>query len=391
MASDPLPVRPKDRFLVFGKPRIEQAEIDEVVASLKSGWIGTGPKVGRFEREFAAYIGVPHAVAISSATAALHLSILAADIGPGDEVITTPMTFCASVNAILHAGATPVLADVDRHTMNIDPAAVERAVTPRTKAILPVHFAGRMCDMRALGAIAAKHKLEIIEDCAHSIETTDQGRKAGTFGRFGCFSFYATKNITTAEGGMVTTTDERAAARIKILALHGMSKDAWKRYGDEGYKHYSVVDLGFKNNMTDLQASLGLHQLPRIEAWWLRRKELWQRYNRAFADLPLETPLAPAPGTRHAYHLYTLLIDPMRAKVSRDEFLTRMTKNGVGVGVHYMAVPEHPYYQNRFGWKPEQFPASMEIGRRTVSIPLSADLSDLDVDDVIRAVKVSLG
>ncbi len=390
MSKPAQPVRPPERFLVFGKPRIEQPEIDEVVASLRSGWIGTGPKVGRFEREFAAYKGVPHAVAISSATAALHLSILAAGIGPGDEVITTPMTFCASVNAILHAGATPVLADVDPLSMNLDPAAVERAVTPRTKAILPVHFAGRTCDMQALGEIARRFSLEIIEDCAHAIETTAGGRQAGTFGRFGCFSFYATKNITTAEGGMVITTDEEAAARIKILALHGMSKDAWKRYGDEGYKHYSVVELGFKNNMTDLQASLGLHQLPRIESWWKRREQIWNTYMRELADLPLELPAPPEPNTRHALHLFTLLIDPRRARVSRDEFLTRMTNNGIGVGVHYLAVCEHPYYRERFGWQPEQFPRATEIGRRTVSIPLSADLSDADVEDVIRAVRVSL-
>jgi dTDP-4-amino-4,6-dideoxygalactose transaminase len=385
------PVRSKERFLVFGQPAIEEPEIEEVVASLKARWLGTGPKVARFEREFAAYQGVPHAVAVHSCTAALHLSILAAGIGPGDEVITTPLTFCATVNAILHAGATPVLADVDPRTMNVDPAAVEAAITPRTRAILPVHFAGRMCDMGALMRIAAKRGLAVIEDCAHAIETQAEGRKAGTFGDFGCFSFYATKNITTGEGGMVIAKSEEHAARIKVLALHGMSKDAWKRFGDEGYRHYQVVDLGFKYNMMDLQAALGLHQLARIERWWQRRAEIWQRYERAFAGLPVALPAPPEPGTRHALHLFTLLVDEARAGVTRDRFLDEMTRNGIGVGVHYLAVPEHPYYRARFGWTPERWPHAMSIGRRTVSIPLSAALTDEDVGDVIAAVTSILG
>lgn len=389
-AAPRTPIRPKERFLVFGRPTIEEAEIAEVVDSLKSCWLGTGPKVARLERDFAAYKGVQHAVAVHSCTAALQLSILAAGLHPGDEVITTPLTFCATVNAILHAGAQPVLADVDRRTMNIDAAALERAITPRTRAIVPVHFAGRPCEMDELMDLAKRRKLVVIEDCAHAIETEYKGRKAGTFGDFGCFSFYATKNMTTGEGGMVLTQNEAQAARIKMLALHGMSKDAWKRFSDEGYKHYSVVELGFKYNMMDLQAAIGIHQLPRVERWLERRAEIWRRYDAAFADLPVETPAPPAPATRHGLHLYTILIDEQRARVSRDEFLTAMTAHGIGVGVHYLAVPEHPYYQQRFGWKPEHWPVATEIGRQTVSLPLSAGLTDQDVDDVIAAVTAVL-
>ncbi len=384
------PVRPKERFLVFGRPTIEEPEIEEVVDSLRKSWLGTGPKVARLERDFAAYKGVQHAVAVHSCTAALQLSILAAGLAPGDEVITTPLTFCATVNAILHAGAAPVLADVDPRTMNLDPERIESAITPRTRAILPVHFAGRPCEMDAILDIARRRNLVVIEDCAHAIETEYKGRKAGAFGDFGCFSFYATKNMTTGEGGMVLTQNEAQAARVKMLALHGMSKDAWKRFSDEGYKHYSVVELGFKYNMMDLQAAIGIHQLPRIERWLERRAQIWKRYDAAFHDLPVELPAAPARDTRHGLHLYTLLIDEARAPLSRDGFLDAMTAHGIGVGVHYLSVPEHPYYQERFGWKPADWPAAMAIGRRTVSLPLSAGLTDEDVEDVVTAVRVVL-
>jgi len=386
-----LPIRPKDRFLVFGAPAIEEPEIAEVVASLRSGWLGTGPKVAQFERDFAAYTGAPHAAAVNSCTAALHLSILAAGLRPGDEVITTALTFCATVNAIIHAGATPVLADIDPVTMNIDPQRVAERITDRTRALLPVHLAGRACDMEALEGLAGKHQLKLIEDCAHAIETEYRGRRAGTFGDFGCFSFYVTKNIVTGEGGMVVTRREEDVARIKILALHGMSKDAWKRFGDDGYKHYQVVEAGFKYNMMDLQAAIGLHQLKRIEPYWRRRQEIWRHYNDAFAGWPIGLPAAPEPGTRHALHLYTILVDPQKAGLDRDAFLDAMTAQNIGVGVHYLSVPEHPYYQQTFGWRPEDFPNAMRIGRQTVSLPLSAKMSDEDADDVIRAVRRVLG
>jgi dTDP-4-amino-4,6-dideoxygalactose transaminase len=382
-----MPTRPKERFLVFGAPAIEDAEIQEVIATMKSGWLGTGPKVAQFENDIKAYKGAAHAVAVNSCTAALHLAILAAGLKPGDEVITTPMTFCATVNAIIHAGATPVLADVDPATMNIDAHQLADKISSRTRAILPVHFAGRACDMDALCEIAERHQLKIIEDCAHAIETEYKGRKAGTFGDFGCLSFYVTKNVITGEGGMVITHDEAAASRIKMLGLHGMSKDAWKRFSDDGYKHYSVVEVGFKYNMMDLQAAIGIHQLRRVEANWRRRREIWQRYDEAFASLPVGLPAPPEANTRHAYHLYTLLLDEERGTVSRDAFLAAMTAENIGVGVHYLSIPEHPVYQERFGWRPEDYPHAGKIGRQTVSLPLSAQLSEADVEDVIAAVK----
>jgi len=380
---------PEVSFLIFGSPLIEQAEIDEVVACMESAWLGTGPRVAQFERNFAAYQGLQpsQVAAVNSCTAALHVSMVAANLEPASEVITTPMTFCASVNAIIHAGLTPVLADVDAQTQNIDPAAIEAAITPRTRAILPVHFAGRPCEMDAIMTTASKHGLMVIEDCAHAIETTYHDRKAGTFGGFGCFSFYATKNVVTGEGGMIMGRDEAHVARAKVLALHGMSKDAWHRFGDQGYKHYQVVEAGFKYNMMDLQAAIGIHQLARAEQNWKRREAVWNRYMKAFADLPIGLPAPPAPGTRHAYHLFTIMVDESRCGISRDAFLDAMNARRIGTGVHYLSVPEHPFYQKRFDWKPEQWPNAMRIGRQTVSLPLSPKLTDTDVERVIEAVR----
>ncbi len=381
----------RDDFMVFGAPLIGDDEIEEVVSSMKTGWLGSGPKVAKFEADFARYKGIEYAAALNSCTAALHLSIIAAGIRPGDEVITTPMTFCATVNAIIHAGGTPVLADIDPWTMNIDPAQVVLKIGPRTRAMVPVHFAGRPCEMDALLEIARQHDLRVIEDCAHAIESEYHGRKLGTLGDFGCFSFYVTKNIVTGEGGMVLAKREEDFSRIKVLGLHGMSKDAWKRFSDEGFKHYQVVECGFKYNMMDLQAAIGIHQLKRVEPYWLRRRKIWNRYNEAFSVLPVVIPAAPDPQTRHAYHLYTLLIDEASCGISRDAFLNGMTTNNIGVGVHYLSITEHPYYQATFGWDPEEYPNACRIGRQTVSLPLSAKMTDDDVEDVIDAVYRVLG
>jgi dTDP-4-amino-4,6-dideoxygalactose transaminase len=316
--------------------------------------------------------------------------MLAAGIEPGSEVITTPLTFCATVNAILHSGLVPVLADVDPVTQNIDPDAIEAAITPRTRAILPVHFAGRPCDMDRIMAIARKRKLVVIEDCAHAVEAEFRGKPLGTFGDFGCFSFYATKNVVTGEGGMILGNSEEQIARARILALHGMSKDAWHRFGDQGYKHYQVVECGFKYNMMDMQAALGLHQLARVDESWRRRSAIWQRYDEALAKLPLGLPAAAQSETRHGYHLYTVMIDTSRAGISRDAFLEAMNAARIGTGVHYLSIPEHPYYHQRFGWQPEQWPHAMKLGRETVSLPLSPAMSDEDVERVIHAVRTIL-
>jgi dTDP-4-amino-4,6-dideoxygalactose transaminase len=380
----------KKPFLVFGAPDIQQAEIDEVVDSMRRGWLGTGPKVTRFERDIAAFkqVDPDRVVALNSCTAALHLSLLAAGVGPGDEVITTALTFCATVNAIIQVGATPVLADVDPVTSNIDLADVERRITPRTRALLPVHFAGRPCDMVALMTLATKHGLKVIEDCAHALEAQVDGHGAGTFGDFGCFSFYATKNVTAGEGGMVLARNAADAARIRLMSLHGMSADAWKRFGDTGYRHYQVVEAGFKYNMMDLQAAIGVHQLQRVEAAWQRRQILWREYQEALASLAVRRPADPAPNTLHSHHLYAIQVESGEA--ARDKLLQGMTAHGIGVGVHYLSVAEHSYYQERFGWTPDEWPQAMRIGRTTLSLPLMPQLTREDQGRVVEALSECL-
>lgn len=384
MASDK-----ESPFIVFGAPDIRQSEIDEVVATLESGWIGTGPRVAQFEQDFAAYKSLPRerVAAVNSCTAALHVSMVAERLEPGDEVITTATTFCATANAIIHAGATPVIADIDANTLNIDPGEIERRITPRTRALLPVHFAGRPCDMDAIMRIAGKHDLLVIEDCAHAIETEWRGQPAGTFGDFGCFSFYVTKNIVTGEGGMVIGRSAEMIDRIRVLALHGMSKDAWKRFADEGYKHYDVVAPGFKYNMMDIQAALGIHQLQRVEKNWERRQGIWEQYQQAFDNLPVGRPAEPETDTRHACHLYTITVNEEQSGISRDAFLTELTKAGIGAGVHYRSLAQQPYYQQRYGWQPGDYPVSTAFGDATVSLPLGPGLGDADIDRIVTTVR----
>jgi dTDP-4-amino-4,6-dideoxygalactose transaminase len=381
----------RPNYLVFGAPQIHDDEIREVVDSLRSGWLGTGPKVARFEKMFADYTGAEHAVALNSCTAALHLSMLVAGFGPGDEVITTPMTFCATVNAIIHSGATPVLVDCDRETQLIDPQRIEDAITPKTRAIVPVHFAGRPCDMDAISDIAQRHDLVVIEDAAHAIESVYKGRKIGNISHLTCFSFYVTKNVVTGEGGMVTTNNPNYADKIKMYGLHGMSRDAWKRFSDEGFKHYQVIFPGFKYNMMDLQAAIGIHQLGRVGESLKRRKQIWKVYDEAFADLPIGIPSGiDEKGSVHARHLYTLMIDQNRCGLTRDGFMQRLHENNVGTGVHYVGVHLHKYYRERFGYRPADFPNATWISDCTVSIPLSPDLTDSDVDFVVETVRQTL-
>jgi dTDP-4-amino-4,6-dideoxygalactose transaminase len=378
----------RSEFLVFGSPAIGEEEIAEVVATLRSGWLGTGPRVQRFESDFRQYVGSAHAVAVSSCTAGLHLALEALGIGPGDEVITTPLTFSATANVIVHVGATPVFADVDPRTMNLDPEAVARAVTPRTRAILPVHLAGRPCDLEALLAIAGRHGLRVVEDAAHSIEARYRGRRIGAIGDLTAYSFYGTKNLVTGEGGMVTTEHPGWAEEIRLKALHGLSRDAWKRYSAEGFQPYDTVFPGYKYNMTDIQAALGIHQLVRLEANLTLRERYWRRYDAAFAGHPLLTTPAPVdPRDRHARHLYTLLLDTERAGMSRNEFIVRLKAENIGTGIHFTALHLHSFYAKTFGFTRGRFPVAEFIGDRTVSLPLSAKLTDEDVEDVIAAVR----
>jgi len=381
--NDSKPVR--NDFLVFGSPKIEQPEIDEVVECLKSGWIGTGPRVHKFENDFCDYIGSKYALALNSCTAALHLSMLVSGVSLGDEVITTPMTFAATSNAILHTGAKPIFVDIEKDSMNIDPNLIENAITPKTKAILPVHFAGRPCKMDHIMEIAQKNNLLVIEDAAHAIEAEYKDKKIGNIGDMTCFSFYVTKNLVTGEGGMITTNNEEWSQKIKVFGLHGMSKDAWKRFGDESYKHYQVVAPGFKYNMMDIQASLGIHQLERIGKNFERRKEIWNIYNKAFEDLPFDIPFEEK-DTVHARHLYTLLLDIEKLKTSRDEFMSALRRENIGTGVHYISLHLQTYYKETFGFKKDDFPNSAYISERTVSIPFSAKLTEKDVQDVIDAI-----
>lgn len=379
---------PRQEFLVFGAPLIGEEEIAEVVDTLRSGWIGFGPKSLRLEADFARYARSTQAVSVNSCTAGLHLALIAAGIRPGDEVITTPLTFVASANVIEHAGATPVFVDVDLRTQNIDPERIAAAMSPRTRAVLPVHMAGRPCDMDAIGALAEQHGLTVIEDAAHATEAAWRGRKIGSISRFTAFSFYATKNLTTAEGGMVTTNDAAAADRMRILRLHGIDKDAWKRYSGDGSESYDMVEPGFKYNMTDLQASLGLHQLARLERNLTIRERHWRTYDEAFASVPaIETPAPDRPEERHARHLYTILLDPDRLAIDRRRFIGELRARRIGSGIHFRPVHLQSYYREKYRLGPGSFPNAERIGSRTVSLPLSAKLSDDDVRDVIAAVR----
>ncbi len=372
-------------FIPFTTPSVSAQEIEAVAAVLESRWLTTGPRVREFEAAVAAYTGAQHAVAVNSCTAAMHLSLLAAGVGPGDEVITTPLTFCATANAIIHTGATPVLADIVRDTMNLDPRAVEEAITDRTAAIIPVHFAGRPVDVVALRAIASRNGLTLIDDAAHAMGAEVNGRRIGAVADLTCFSFHANKNLTTGEGGMVTTDSAEWADRIRVLALHGMSRDAWNRYSRDGSPHYDVVAAGFKCNMMDIQAAIGLQQLARFESMQQRRARIWRRYDDAFARLPIWLPMPPAANTVHARHLYTILVDEDACGFTRDALFSALREQGIGTSVHFRALHLHPYYAQH-GYARGQYPHAEYVSDRTLSLPLSADMQDDEVERVVSAV-----
>jgi dTDP-4-amino-4,6-dideoxygalactose transaminase len=376
---------PRREFLVFGSPLIGEEEIAEVVDSLRSGWVGTGPKVFRFERNLEEYIGVEHVRCVSSCTAALILALRVLGIGSGDEVIVPAMTFVASANAVEHSGAAPVLVDSEPGTGLIDLDAAEAAIGPRTRAIMPVHLAGRPVDMDRLTELAGRHGLVVLEDAAHALGAEWRGRRIGSHGNLTAFSFYVTKNVTTVEGGALATPAPELAARVERLALHGLSMGAWQRYSDAGFKHYEVEEPGFKFNLTDVHAALGIHQLARLEDWLARRDELWRQYDELLAALPLKLPRDATPEMRHARHLYQVETT-QETPLSRDALLDALTERNIGVGVHYRGVHLHSYYRERYGIDPGDLPVATEMSERTLSLPLSPKISDEDQLDVVAAV-----
>jgi dTDP-4-amino-4,6-dideoxygalactose transaminase len=376
-----------EEFLPFSRPTISRAAIDEVVACLESGWITTGPRVKKFEEELKRYFSAPHALALSSATAGLHLALLALDLKPGDEVITTPMTFAATLNTIVLAGGKPVLVDVELDTYNMDVTKLAKAITKRTRAILPVHFAGLSVDLDPLYALANQHGLRVIEDAAHAIGTEYKGKRIGAFGDTQVFSFHPNKNMTTGEGGCVVTRDDKMAEQIALLRFHGMDREAWNRFGKSGSQHYEIVLPGLKYNMMDMQAALGLHQLPALDGFIQRRTVLAQRYQQQLADWPQWTrPGTPAFAHRHAWHLYTPLLNPAAAGMDRDAFMEGLKVRNIGTGLHYRAVHLYPYYREHYGFKPGDFPNAESISDRIVSLPLFPLMSDADQDRVFAAM-----
>lgn len=386
------PVR--ERFLPFALPSIGDEEIAEVIDSLRSGWITTGPKVKRFETEFAQYVGCDHAIAVNSCTAALHIALTALGIGPGDEVIVPTLTFCSTANVVVHLGARPVLVDVG-DDFNVQPDAIERAMTPRTKAIVPVHYSGQPCDLAAVYDIARRHHLSVVEDAAHAVGAEYGGLKIGggheaqDLGlerHVVCFSFYATKNLATGEGGMITTGDSQLAERMRGLSLHGMSRDAWKRYTGSGSWYYEVLEAGYKDNMTDVQAAIGIHQLKKLDGFIETRARYAALYNEAFADVPeIETPRVH-PGRKHAWHLYVIRLALERLTIDRAACIEELRARKIGTSVHFIPVHLHPYYRERFGYRRGDFKQAESLYERIISLPLYPGMAEEDVYDVIRTV-----
>lgn len=378
---------PRDTFLPFSPPSIGPEEIDEVVAALRSDWITTGPRTKEFERAFGEYVGAPGGTSLmlNSCTAGLHVALVALGVGPGDEVIVPTLTFAATANVVEHVGARPVLVDVLPDTLCIDPAAVEAAVTPRTKAIIPVHYAGQAADLDPIFAVAEKHGLHVVEDAAHAVPTTYRGRMVGSRESFASFSFYATKNLTTAEGGALTGSPE-LLEKARVIGLHGMSADGWKRFDKSGSWQYDIVMPGFKYNMTDLQAALGLRQLEKLRGFHARRREVVRRYQEAFGDderfqVPVEAPYGES-----AWHLYVLRLNRLPG-LERDAFVDELKRRNIGFSVHYRPLHMMSYYRDKYGYRPEDFPVAKDAFERMFSLPLHPRLTDEDVEDVIREVR----
>lgn len=373
-----------EEFLPFSRPTIRQEAIDDVVACLKSGWITTGPRVAQFTEDLQHYFGAPHALPLMSATTGLHLALLAMDLQPGDEVITTPLTFAATLNTIVLAGGKPVLVDIDPRTLNMDVNLLEDAITDRTRVIMPVHFAGLPVDLDPIYDIANRRGLRVLEDAAHSIGTEYKGKRIGSFGDVQVFSFHPNKNMTTIEGGCVVTRDQAFADQIARLRFHGIDRQAWNRYGKGGTQDYEIVLPGYKSNMSDVQAALGIHQLKELDSFIERRNELAHRYQEALADWEQWTlPQAPAFDHLHAWHIYTPTINEDAAGMNRDEFMTKMKENNIGTGLHYRAVHLYPFYRETFGFKEGDFPNAEYVGDHIVSLPLFPLMTDIEHDRVI--------
>ncbi len=392
-------------FLPFALPDTDETEIAEIAEAVRSGWVTTGPKTRQFESEFAAYVGAKHAVAVNSCTAAMHLALEAIGLRAGDEVITTPMTFAATAEVVRYFDAKPVLADIEPRDLNINPDCIEAAITPRTRAILPVHMGGQAAEMDEVVAIAGKHGLHIVEDAAHALPTKYKGRMIGANSAFRiphsalptphsafrtpitCFSFYATKTLTTGEGGMICTDNDEWAGRCRIMSLHGISHDAWKRYTADGSWYYEIVAPGFKYNMTDVAAAMGLAQLRKVDRMWARRAEIARRYTAAFGELPeLQTPQDAPPDGQHAWHLYILRLNLERLRIDRAQFIAELKALNIGASVHFIPLHLHPYYRETYGYKPEDLPVAYREYQRIISLPIYSKMMNQDVEDVIDAV-----
>ena len=414
----------RNTYLPFALPDVDDAELQQIKEALDSGWVTTGPKTKQFEAEFAAAVGARHAVAVNSCTAAMHLALEAIGLRPGDEVITTPYTFAATAEVIRYFDAKPVLVDVDPRCLNIDPTQIEAAISPRTKAIIPVHIAGLPAELDAIAAIAAQHGLAIVEDAAHAFPTKYKGRMIGSaignrlsvtgdpkpetqnpadkddlppatahlppatcnLQHATCFSFYATKTLTTGEGGMICSDDDALAERCRIMALHGISKDAWKRYTAEGSWYYEIIAPGYKYNMTDIAAGMGLAQLAKAEHMALRRQEIAGRYNQAFSNMPQVQVPHDRSDCQHAWHLYMLRLNLDQWRIDRAQFYEEMKQRNIGISVHFIPLHLHPYYRETYGYRPEDFPVAYREYQREISLPIFSKMSDQDVQDVIDAV-----
>lgn len=375
------------QFLNYALPMIEEEEYEQVREALASNWLSRGPKTQQFEKEFAEFVGARYAIGLNSCTAGLHLALVASGIGPGDEVITSPFTFAASVNTIIHAGATPVLADIDPRTYNINPALIEAKITSRTKAIVPVHYGGQACEMAAILEIARKYGLVVIEDAAHAVYTKYRERMVGSIGDMTVFSFYATKNLCTGEGGMITTDNQELADKLRIYSLHGMSRNAWNRYTSAGSWFYEIEFPGFKYNMTDIQAGLGLAQLHKLERMQQIREQYARQYQESFAALPEIIPPYADPENRHAWHLYVIRIREELLMIDRAQFIEELKLENIGTSVHFIPIYRHPYYREHYHFPESDFPVTEQVYRGLISLPLYPKMTPQDVADVIAAVR----